>query len=168
MEIKFKDWYDKKLIVSRFPMPTEILNSDFDIYINVSDEYIESCYLSAIKSGKMYFWFPMNECTNDIGLNSIYASMQILKNAEDNNKKVYLHCHAGVNRSPTVKECYYLMRTGDFEVKSNSRLMENIRSGHLPSENKIKSLFNNFNNAFLLDETNRGGQLDSCKLKSRC
>lgn len=164
--MNFKEWFESKLKVSRFPLPYEIEKSDFDIYINVSDEYISSCHLSVNQSGKMYFWFPLNECTSDIGLNSIYACMQIMYNAELESKKVYLHCHAGVNRSPTIKECYYLMRSGNLLELKNSRLEQNILNGNLPSLNKLKRFLFETQNVLKKEETMRGGCLDSCKLKS--
>lgn len=167
-KVKFKDWFSNKLIVSRFPLPSEIEKSDCDIFINVSDEYISSCHITAVKSNKMYFWFPMNECTKEIGLNSIYGALQIMYNAELDNKKVYLHCHAGVNRSPTVMECYHFMRTGHFLELKNSRLKNNVEFGHLPCINSLKEFLKQCQDSFNKSKTMRGGQLDSCKLKSKC
>ena len=37
---KFSDWFNKQLITGRYPLPSEIRESDFDVIINVSDEYI--------------------------------------------------------------------------------------------------------------------------------
>ena len=167
-KVKFKDWFSNKLIVSRFPLPSEIEKSDCEVFINVSDEYITSCHIVANRVGKSYFWFPMNECTKEIGLNSIYGALQIMYNAELENKKVYLHCHAGVNRSPTVMECYYFMRTGHFLELKNSRLQTNIEFGHLPCIKSIKEFLKQCQDSFNKDETMRGGQLDSIKLKSEC
>lgn len=164
--MKFKEWFTQRLTVSRYPTPKEIEGSDFDVFINVSDEYIPSCYSSAKKSGKDYHWFPMNECTNDMGLNSIFAALQILIEAEKNNKKVYLHCHAGVNISPTVKECYYLIRTGNFMETENSRLKSNIENGNLPAINKLKVFLKLAGESFEREDSYRGGVLDECKLKS--
>lgn len=165
--MKFKEWFDNRLVVSRYPVPSEIEKSDFDIYINVSDEYIQSCHQVAVENGKMYYWFPMNECTGNMGINSIFGALQILFNAEKQNKKVYLHCHAGVNRSPTVKECYYLLRTGNMPELKNSRLKENIEQGFLPSIRRMTSFLKELAIFLELDETTRGGMLDSSKLKAR-
>jgi hypothetical protein len=88
-------------------------------------------------------------------------------NAEKQNKSVYLHCHAGVNRSPTVKECYYFLRTGEHLDEKNSRLMENIDQGHLPAIRRLNSFFKELAIFLELDETTRGGMLDSAKLKAR-
>lgn len=162
----FKNWFENKLVVSRYPTPKEVEDSDFNCFINVSDEYIQGCYDAAINSGKRYFWFPMNECTSDMGVNSIYAALQILFENEKNNNKVYLHCHAGVNRSPTVKECYYFMRTGNFLDTERPRLIENIEAGCLPSINKMKRFINEAQKTFKEDEAYRGGGLDNSKLKS--
>lgn len=164
---KLNDWFENKLHVGRFPTPFEIEKSDYQYIINVSDELIVGCMDVALRSGKKYFWFPMNECTKDIGVNSIYAACQILRLAEEQNAKVYLHCHAGVNRSQTVAECYYRMRSGRTWPKTRGRLEENIRCGHLPCESSMYQLLTEWNKAFDLDETYRGGQLDLSKITAK-
>lgn len=164
-KVKFKEWFETKLHVDRFPVPSEIRKSDFPIYINVSDEYIHVCHQVALEEGKYYYWFPMNETTGDMGLNSIYACMQIMYNAELENKKVFLHCHGGKNRSVTVRECYFFMRTGNFMEKENPRLINNIEKGRLPSIKEVERFLTNVQRALHIDETNRNNQLDVCKLK---
>lgn len=112
---KFEDWFKNKLKVRRYPLPAEIYNwkkeKNLKYVINVSDEYIATNHKVCIENNIHYFWFPMNECTSDIGLNSIFGALQILWIAEKENARVLLHCHAGANRSPTVAESYYFMRT---------------------------------------------------------
>jgi hypothetical protein len=66
--------------------------------------------------------------------------MTILYKAEQSNKSVLLHCHAGKNRSQTVADCYYYMRSKihrDRQFKNN-RLIENCANGHLPSLRQIE------------------------------
>jgi hypothetical protein len=148
-------------------MPNEITKSDFDIYINVSDEYIPDC-ATAARAGKLYFWFPMNECCGDMGLNSLYGALQILWIAEEENKKVYLHCHAGANRSPTVADAYFFLRTkkhrgrkamDDITVNygmtaaeeyqsNNNRLLDNIESGFLPAKKIMERFLSKCETAF--------------------
>lgn len=166
---KFKDWFENNLKVDRYPTPQECRDMDYDIIINVSDEYIDACMVKALEVGKMYHWFPMSECTSNMGLNSIYGVLQILSNAEKGNKKVFLHCHAGVNRSPTVRECYYYMRTGKFleESEKRVRIADNIKAGHLPAICKLETFLKECGEAFKKDETMRGGHLDSAKVKSK-
>lgn len=163
----FNDWFNQNLKVSRYPVPKECKEMNFDYIINVSDEFIDSCMEMALKGGKRYFWFPLNECTSDIGINSIYGALQILYQAEKKNKKVYLHCHAGSNRSPTVAECYYKMRTGRYMGKKNARVLDNIESGHLPSIRKMNIFLKECSSSFKRDDSQRGGYLDSCKLKAK-
>lgn len=165
--MKFKEWFDNKLIVNRFPTPKECETMSADIIINVSDEYIEGCYESAVNSGKRYYWFPMGECVSDMGINSIYAALQILYKAEENNKKVYLHCHAGVNRSPTVADCYHFMRTGNHSEGKRNRLIENVNYGHLPAIKLMEEFLRQCADAFTKDESMRGGYLDNSILKSQ-
>lgn len=164
--MKFEEWFKTKLVVGRFPLPKEIEKSDYKHIINVSDEFIIYCYESAIRSNISYFWFPMNECKEDIGINSIYGALQILRLAEKKNEKVLLHCHAGVNRSPTVAAAYYFMRSKNHLPKENNRMLNNIEAGYLPSIHRMESFLQKASEAFEKEETMRGGYLDSCKLKS--
>lgn len=86
--MNFKEWFESKLIVGRYPLPTEIQKSNYDVIINVSDEYIFSCHAAAQRVSILYYWFPMNECTS-IGMESIYGAMQILRIAENQRKCIY-------------------------------------------------------------------------------
>ncbi len=108
---KFTEWFGKKLIAGRYPTPGEIIKSNFDTIINVSDEYIIANHRTCDNHVRKYFWFPMNENGGNIGLNSIFATLQILWLAEVNDERVLVHCHAGSNRSVTIVQLYYYMRT---------------------------------------------------------
>lgn len=184
---KFNDWFEQNLKVDRFPVPSEIEKGNFKYIINVSDEYIPDCHTVANTSNKMYFWFPMNEMCHEIGLNSLYAALQILYIAEQEQEKVYLHCHAGVNRSVVVADAYFFMRTGkhrlvkkennikinfgverhDEEELVNNRLLNNINDGLLPAKKKMESFLKNCIPVFEREVTYRGGQLDKVKLNSK-
>lgn len=118
----FLKWFNSKLITGRYPTPGEIVKSDFDTIINVSDEYIAVNHIVATENKtkfRKYFWFPLNENGGNIGLNSIFGALQILWLSEHNNEKVYLHCHAGANRSVTVAQLYYWMRTKTDFIETN-------------------------------------------------
>jgi len=169
--MKFQEWFDKKLKVTRYPLPGEIKNSGVKYVINVSDEYISSCHKICMDNDVKYFWFPMDEVSGDIGLNSIFGALQILWIAEQEKASVILHCHAGANRSPTVMEAYYFMRTKKHFIREisaeskelfekmfpdsknserqNNRLLNNIEAGHLPSKNKMESFLKKTEEWFL-------------------
>lgn len=124
--MKFEEWFKNKLGVG--PMPTREITED--IVINVSDEYM----VYDVNSG--LFWFPMNECRKDIGLNSIYGAIHVLFRAYQADKTVYLHCHAGVNRSQTVRCAFHYAVTGrhvmeEWNVFANV-LLRNCAYGYLP------------------------------------
>lgn len=181
--MKFKEWFDSKLVVGRYPLPGEITTSDYSWIINVSDEYISYCHEAAVQSNIRYMWFPMSECFGNMGMNSIYGALQILFIAEKRNQKVYLHCHAGSNRSVTVADAYYYLRTGAHIIRkkpkefeeltkwlgmklkndNNNRLLNNIYDGHLPSVSQIETFLKNCGKVFLAEETTKGGKLDDCK-----
>jgi len=184
--MKFNDWFTTRLIVNKFPLPSEILKAHYDYIINVSDEYSGECHDTAMERGIKYFWFPMNERVGDMGLNSLYAALKIIWQVEQEGASVLLHCHAGVNRSPTVRDAYYFLRTKkhreeivfDEEIEErltewlnlgksingkNNMLLENIRKGHLPSINKMESFLRHCEVQFKKEETDNSGGLDKCK-----
>lgn len=199
---KFKNWFEKKLIVGRIPdldSYDKFIADNIDIIINVSDEHNHNMINAANVCGIRYFFFPMNEfSTNyDIGINSIYAALMVIYEAEFMNKKVYLHCHAGCNRSPTVQAAYYYMRTAKHlieekefypeiekmfidvepieveyqepkEIINNNRLLENIRQGYLPAQFKMEKFLHHCGAAFSEYFHNAViPSLDSIKLKSK-
>jgi hypothetical protein len=192
--MKFKEWFDKKLKVTRYPTPSEIKKSGVKYVINVSCEYISSCQTVCMDNGIKYFWFPMDEVSGDIGLNSLFGALQILWIAEQEKSSVILHCHAGANRSPTVMEAYYFMRTKkhfireesaeskerfkamfvgseNFDFNNNNRLLNNIDAGHLPSKNKMEAFLKKAEQWFLKqdweDDFKTESGLNNIKAESR-
>jgi hypothetical protein len=173
---KFKEWFEKNLIVGGFPHEDNrrFDVNDFDYVINVSDEYYTSHHLLLIANNIKSFWFPMNECKRDIGLNSIYGAMIVLFAAEKRNSRVYLHCHAGVNRSQTVRAAYYYMRTGhqyesDLKRGFINQLYANCSRGYLPPMAEMESFLNQINiklNTDLQQRQLMGGFLDTAKIEA--
>ena len=167
--MKFKEWFDKKLIVDAFPyrVNTRFEQDGIDIVINVSDEW----YIGVdndLRSGYVpVYWFPMNECKKDIGLNSIYGAMVILDYAEQNNKTVYLHCHAGVNRSQIVRAAYYFMRTNrQLETDRQGFINQMVAAcsrGYLPPKAEMESFLGKVASNI---KNMQGGILDVCKINT--
>lgn len=115
--MKFADWFKYRLKVGPFLKDTDLSwmlpSSRYKVVINVSCENYDFNMIDALSSqGILYFWFPMNEHKKDIGLNSIFGALKVIRDSELREYNVYLHCHAGVNRSPIVLQSYYYMRTG--------------------------------------------------------
>ena len=171
--MKFQEWFDKNLVVGAFPiLNNEFYNSkDYDYVINVSDEYYNDIF-DKIRNHNLYiksFWFPMNEVKKDVGLNSIYGAMVILFEAEKQNKKVYLHCHAGVNRSKCVQAAYYYMRTGkQLEVETNgyiNRFVAMCSRGYLPPKTEAEKFITEVGKQLQANNM-MGGILDHCKLET--
>ncbi len=140
-----KDWIKNNLIVGPYPykVNNNINISEYDIVINVSDEYYPEIKKKIVGVGCDYYWFPMNECTNNIGLNSIYGAMNILWEAELNNKKVYLHCHLGVNRSQLVYDSYYYGRFKEHFIENKddfyyNQIDYNCSLGKLPKQKEYE------------------------------
>jgi hypothetical protein len=166
--MKFKEWFNSNLVVGQFPIKQNehFEASIYDVVINVSDEFYLDVENELKSKGCSTYWFPMNECKKDIGLNSIYGAMVILYEAERLNKRVYLHCHAGVNRSVSVQAAYYYMRTGSHVEKIRggfiNMLVANCGRGYLPPKSELEQFLNKINDYLSVEM--QGGILDSCKL----
>lgn len=168
---KFKDWFHSNLIVGAYPEPEEFSEAfkEYDIFINVSDEFRPAYVQEIIGLGKTPFWFPMNEIKKDIGLNSIYAAMCVLYHAEQKNKKVFLHCHAGMNRSPTIQACYHFMRTGQHMKQEDkvrgfiNRLYCNSTRGYLPPMAEMEKFLGLIMECLQMENNTTKG-LDHCKV----
>lgn len=111
---RYENWSKSKLLIGQYPelVNTRFDKTKYDIIINVSDEFYANIDDVRLSNEPRRYWFPLNECTSDMGINSIFAALKILYLAETMNESVYLHCHAGVNRSKTVAQAYHYMRTG--------------------------------------------------------
>ncbi len=169
--MKFKEWFSKKITVGSFPLTQ---NNKFDpakyqYVINVSDEFYSTINNRLIKEGCKTFWFPMNECKKDIGLNSIYGAMNVLYQAEKENATVYLHCHAGINRSPLIWAAYHYMRSGKHLIHERSgflnRLYASCARGYLPPLAETEKYLSMLNK-FLEKEMLCGGILDQIKMET--
>jgi hypothetical protein len=168
-----KVWFENKVKVGAYPVfNNELFNaSEWDYVINVSDEYYPDIALEIQNMGCKYFWFPMNECKADIGVNSIYGACTILFLAEQKNKSVYLHCHAGINRSQIVYAAYYFMRTGK-QIEFPSVIFVNMLLAacfrdYLPSIDRMGNMLSDLNLILQTDLINTycmGGQLDVLKV----
>ncbi len=181
----FREWFYSKLTVGRYPLPQELSKAKYGYVINVSDEYIESCHIAAERENTRYFWFPMNEHSSDIGINSIYGALQIMYVAQQAGASVMLHCHAGANRSQAVAGAYYFMQTGEHLRRANDEenkitnrwlgldenyndnaLEMNCRQKKLPTLENMEEALRAFKGVFELDETYRQGWLDKIKSNS--
>ncbi len=185
--MKFNEWFTKKLDVGRFPSVQWIKeHTGYDIFINVSDEpYPLELSVDIPKkptivtmgntnehivkhtvNPQIFHWFPMNEMKRDMGLNAIYAACVILYYAEMKNKTVYLHCHGGTNRSPTVQQAYYYMRKGEHLEDDRktylNTLIANCTRGYLPPKAEMEKFLNALGKALKTGES-MGGQL--CQIK---
>ena len=193
---KFIDWFTTKLKCSGFPTEEGIDNNiinQVDIVINVSDENINiRTYKKYAMYGIQYYWFPMNEIskTSNIGINSVFGALNILFEAEKDGKIALVHCHAGVNRSRTIIDAYYYMRTNKhlndtipeidesfwemFNIEnsedsiltgySNNRLVENCNSGNLPVLRKFEKFLHLLNLQLIAGEE---VSIDNLLLKSQ-
>lgn len=167
----FETWYTQQLQVLRYPVPGEILKLPAGSHvINVSDKYIPACHQAALTAGVFYHFLPLNECTGDVGVNSIYGAMQILQWAEENNARVLLHCHAGITRSPAVAQAYHYLRTGHHCDRQQKRSPQNALTG-LIAAGLLPANFEQFLQRYAvclqeLGVSYRGGLLTQLKIET--
>ena len=186
MTIEFKTWFQEKFKRTGFPDKEHIDFStfmmkkgknwdafkDFDVIINVSDFSSLNYSICCQGDYKSYHWFPMNEKTNDIGINSIFAALTILYDTYQQNKSVFLHCYNGTNRSAIVEACFYKMMTGEDLIQSftkngidfKNRIQYNSFKGFLPHMSLMDSFLKNCKDSFENPHTEiRLGPLDIIK-----
>ena len=176
----FKDWYDTKLLVVGYPVVSEVTKPDgkynsYDVFINVSDEYWMEYQAAFWRMGKQNHWFPMGEAGHDMGLISIFAALQVLYNAHQRNMAVLLHCHAGVNRSQTVRACFHYLMTGThienkkvgLLITRQNMLFHNCEFKHLPELAKMEAWLQACKDAFDNSDAYLGGMYDMTLLKSK-
>lgn len=166
----FKEWFKMNLRIGAYPNILDFNSkykcADIDIIINVSD-CLKPEIMTIIKERNIdSYWFPMNESTSDIGLNSIYGAIVVLRKAEIDNKKVFIHCWGGNNRSQTVTDSYFFLRQKqqpENEYKGfKNHLIYNAETGHLPSIEKMELFLSNLDVS--LNNGLKGGDLDANKV----
>lgn len=177
--VPFSEWYAHKLKVAGYPVLTEVTAEkgkykEFDVFINVSDEYWMDYVNDFWKLGKQNHWFPMGEMHNDIGLVSIYGALWVMYQAYERNLSVLLHCHAGINRSQTVRACFHYMMSGEHLpiekegrfIKADNMLEYNCQGCHLPELSKMELWLQACKEAFDNPEKFLGGMYDWTLRKS--
>jgi hypothetical protein len=170
---KFIEWYDKKLQIGPKPDSNKLKNilETHDIIINVCDFPFYDNMEEVIKKGKKYFWFPMNEISGDIGINSIYGALSALYYAFENDKSVYLHCFSGKNRSRVVEASLYFMfvdeHLNQVSRSNKNRIYSNVKKNRLPELMKYESFLKTCYQIFSSKEhSSLFGPIDFCKINS--
>lgn len=140
----FKDWLNNSLFIAPHPSFKQDgieLVCLCDIVLNVSDlmDFKLNKKLTAL--GVQTFWFPFGESFG-FPLENIFGAMMVLWYAEQQNKRVFLHCIAGRNRSVAVADCYYFLRSGEHRADNSpnilygknkdNQLLQNIYDNQLP------------------------------------
>ena len=87
---------------------------EYDIFFNVALETLYSKDIVRPRIDTEYYHAPIDE-DHFWGYEGILMSKIILDEAFDKNKKTYLHCHSGANRSPTVAAFWLYSKVGDMK-----------------------------------------------------
>lgn len=162
----FHEYFESHIKVSRFPMIREFstLYKGIEVVVNVSDEYYAPYGSAVMGMGVEYHWLPMGETGKDMGMNSIFAALNVMYQSYLNDKKVLLHCHAGANRSPTVQACFYYMMTDEHFADNTNKKRDNMLNynigRHLPNREYMENWLKKCRHAF--DNPNQfiGGMFD--------
>lgn len=109
--------------------------NEYDVFINVAEKEQYSFPNIENRSNAEYHWFPIDE-TMVWDKESIRKSIRVLDFYYDKEKKVYLHCREGRNRSPSITMIWLMSRKHDLEVAALI-----VAGGN-------KNLANNFQNNF--------------------
>jgi hypothetical protein len=170
--MEFNDWFATSVRIGSYPNPSDLEHparagslAQFEVFVNVSDEFNLPLARQLASLGKEAHWFPLGEAWG-LCLASIYGALYILRAAEQEGRRVYLHCHAGVNRSQTVADCYYYMRTGEHRPRvfcdgdTRNALQRNIENNVLPDAFTIEGWLKQMNYA---TSHPMGGWLDASR-----
>ena len=156
----FHEWFASKLTISKFPTVEEIQTGRFDTFryrLNVSDLFRPEIDAAFKKIGVESFWFVQGEAFG-MSLASLFGSMRIMWEAEQHNRPLLLHCHAGRNRSVMVADSYYFLRTQEhrkekqqnlsYANNSQNRLLLNVDDGQLLGIFKMEEFLENCQETF--------------------
>jgi hypothetical protein len=167
--MEFKDWFSSCVKVGGYPNHRELDPEGrlraFEVFVNVSDEYNAELAERLVAEGHQSHWFPLGEAWG-LCLASIYGALYVMREAEKRGKRVYLHCHAGINRSQTVADCYYFMRTGEHRPRpwvdgdERNALQRNIGNNVLPDTFTVEGWLKQMNYAVTHP---MGGWLDASR-----
>lgn len=176
--MEVKDWIKSHIKIDRYPVPGEFefnkCHHDINVIVNVSDEF----YLNTTgtQSSKFSYYFPMSEMNDNIGLHSMFGALHVLHTicTQQPELKVLLHCHSGVNRSPTIYAAFYYMMTGEHSTSSfkggkeyfTNKLKINCEDGHLPKLELMELWLQKCKFAFDNQDRFIGGMLDWTLKKS--
>lgn len=153
-----KDWFIKNVHVRSFIKPSDVQNKwimdGIKCVVNVSSDYDEDVSSELRKRGIAYYWFPMSEHNDDMGLHSIYGALKVLQPFVDRKEPVIIHCYGGNNRSKVIYESLYYLNFGEWPSDDeNCKTLINCTKGHLHQFNVFQSF---------IEEVKRGKSLDEC------
>lgn len=141
MAVDFEIWFRDNLKISAYP--ADLLQSrskEYDVVINVSDEFYMFHQEDLSMKGYSCYWFPLGQSSRDMGVVSIFGALHVLYRSYLQNKKVRLHCRKGGNRSQTVRVAfYYMVQSKHFELDGyRNKLIQNCQENHLPEVGKME------------------------------
>jgi protein-tyrosine phosphatase len=105
-----------------------IVNKNINLVINCSNDLIfPKFYKNIDPIDFQYFRIPLDDSYNQTDQDIMYASLQkacpIIYKYLKNNKNVYIHCYAGMQRSATVVLCYLIYK--DY-IENNSNKISQL------------------------------------------
>lgn len=152
-----KDWFAKNVRVRSFVNNADLQNKwimeGVKCVVNVSSDYDESVCTQLRQMGIAYFWFPMSEQNEDMGLHSIYGALKVLQPYIDRKDAVIMHCFGGNNRSKVIYESLFYLNFGSWPNNNSvSKTEINCMEGHIPNEKHYLSFLQNIKAGKILDD----------------
>lgn len=152
-----KDWFIKNVHVRSFLKSSDLQNKwimdGIKCVVNVSSDNDEDVSFELRKRGIAYYWFPMSEQNDDMGLHSIYGALKVLQPFIDRKEPVIIHCFGGNNRSKVIYESLYYLNFGEWSNDAaDCKTLTNCDSGHLPPLNVYQSFIQDIKRIYSIDE----------------
>ena len=152
-----KDWFAKNVRVRSFVNNADLQNKwimeGVKCVVNVSSDYDEAVCTQLLQMGIAYFWFPMSEQNENMGLHSIYGALKVLQPYIDRKDAVIIHCFGGNNRSKVIYESLFYLNFDSWpNNNSDSKNEINCMEGHLPNEKHYLSFLQNIKVGKTLDD----------------
>lgn len=119
--------------VIKYPANVIDLRGHTEVVINLSDEHPIEYAQYAILNGILPYWFPMGENAGDMGMASMFGALGVLHQCKQKSFRAIVHCHASINRAPTLLAAYAFMQTSQHLPVADNQMLFNCNNGYLPA-----------------------------------
>ncbi len=153
-----KSWFTRNVRIRSMLALSDLQNKwimeGVSCIVNVSSDFNEEIYTLLVQKAIPYFWFPMSETNDNMGLHSIYGALKVLQTYIEQKKSVIIHCFGGNNRSRVVYESLYYLnfKSWPVDVDGTCKVLQNCSEGHLPNIEEYEQFLENISKHKLLND----------------